>query len=135
MNKKSQFIITIVSKFLLSFNHLGFLNKLGATLANRTNPDPNIEIKEKTQLEWRKTSQVRRRIKTATGTIPIYDYMTAEEEAAVEAEAMLMAGEGADVSGEAAVAIEAAAVQAGITNENLSYTFPKRSPVMNEDTS
>ncbi|XP_066949349.1 LOW QUALITY PROTEIN: muscle M-line assembly protein unc-89-like [Macrobrachium rosenbergii] len=94
-----------------------FLNKLGATLAGRSNPDPNLEIKEKTTLSWRKTSQVRRRIKTATGTIPIYDYMTPEEEAAIEAEAMLMSGGGEEICGEAAVAVETAAIQAGLTQE------------------
>nr|XP_045586424.1 uncharacterized protein LOC123748273 [Procambarus clarkii] len=93
----------------------GFLAKLGSTLMTRTNPDPLIETKTQSSIAWRKTSDVKARIKTATGTIAIYDDMTPEEIAELEQQATLMAGGSApELSGVAATAVQTVVLAAGI---------------------
>lgn len=81
----------------------------------RTNPDPLIETKTQSSIAWRKTSDVKARIKTATGTIAIYDDMTPEEIAELEQQATLMAGGSApELSGVAATAVQTVVLAAGI---------------------
>ncbi|XP_050698180.1 obscurin-like isoform X5 [Eriocheir sinensis] len=70
----------------------GFLAKLGSTLAGRLNPDPLIETKAKSSITWRRTSDIKHRIKTATGTIAIYEDLTPEQLAEKQAEADRAAG-------------------------------------------
>ncbi|XP_071523599.1 protein Obscurin-like isoform X2 [Panulirus ornatus] len=100
------------------FQNPGFLAKLGSTLMSRTNPDPLIETKTQSSIAWRKTSDVKARIKTATGTIPIYDEKTPEEIAELQRQADEAAGGSVpDLPGPVAVAVQAAALAAGIGQE------------------
>nr|XP_027226585.1 uncharacterized protein LOC113818580 [Penaeus vannamei] len=92
----------------------GFLSKLGSTLMGRSNPDPFVDVKVQSSITWRKTSDVKARIKTATGTIPVYDDLGEEEMAVLQAEALAAAGGSApSFSGPAAVAVQTAALAAG----------------------
>ncbi|XP_069178633.1 LOW QUALITY PROTEIN: muscle M-line assembly protein unc-89 [Procambarus clarkii] len=112
----------------------GFLAKLGSTLMTRTNPDPLIETKTQSSIAWRKTSDVKARIKTATGTIAIYDDMTPEEIAELEQQATLMAGGSApELSGVAATAVQTAVLAAGIGQQEEQQTTTVATYLVNED--
>lgn len=104
------------NRFTNSLCHpAGFLAKLGSTLMSRTNPDPLIETKTQSSIAWRKTSDVKARIKTATGTIPIYDDKTPEEIEELQRQATEAAGGSApDLPGPVAVAVQTAALAAGL---------------------
>ena len=64
----------ISSDFFVS----GFLSKLSSTLTSRIPPAEALE-KKTTSLTWHKTSEVKERIKTASGTIAVYDDTPEEE--------------------------------------------------------
>ncbi|ROT66621.1 hypothetical protein C7M84_015343 [Penaeus vannamei] len=99
----------------------GFLSKLGSTLMGRSNPDPFVDVKVQSSITWRKTSDVKARIKTATGTIPVYDDLGEEEMAVLQAEALAAAGGSApSFSGPAAVAVQTAALAAGFGQEETT---------------
>ncbi|XP_042212765.1 uncharacterized protein LOC121859872, partial [Homarus americanus] len=93
----------------------GFLDKLGSTLMSRSNPNPMTEVKTQSSITWHKTSDVKARIKTATGTIAIYEDMSPEEIAELQEQATMAAGGTApELSGAAATAVQTAAIAAGI---------------------
>ncbi|XP_047481488.1 obscurin-like isoform X2 [Penaeus chinensis] len=99
----------------------GFLSKLGSTLMGRSNPDPFVDVKVQSSISWHKTSDVKARIKTATGTIPVYDDLGEEEMAVLQAEALAAAGGSApSFSGPAAVAVQTAALAAGFGQEETT---------------
>ncbi|XP_042234486.1 obscurin-like [Homarus americanus] len=101
----------------------GFLDKLGSTLMSRSNPNPMTEVKTQSSITWHKTSDVKARIKTATGTIAIYEDMSPEEIAELQEQATMAAGGTApELSGAAATAVQTAAIAAGIGQEEEETT-------------